>query len=108
MSIQTDSLSLDSKKIAEDCNVFKIYSLIASDRNIYDLKLKYEAGNFGYGHAKQMLFDFICEKYSKERDMFMYLMNNQHIIEEKLQKGSSRARVIARNVLDRVRRNIGY
>ena len=108
MSIQTDSLSLDSKKIAEDCNVFKIYSLIASDRNIYDLKLKYEAGNFGYGHAKQILFDFICEKYSKERDMFMYLMNNQHIIEEKLQKGSSRARVIARSVLDRVRRNIGY
>ena len=35
-------------------------------------------------------------------------MENKHIIEEQLQKGAEKARVIAREVLTRVRTNIGY
>ena len=72
------------------------------------LKQKYEGGNFGYGQAKQHLFDLICEKYSKERKEFNYLMNNQDILERELRKGAEKARIIAKDVLMRIRKNIGY
>ena len=35
-------------------------------------------------------------------------MENKNIIEDELQKGAKKARVIAREVLSRVRKNIGY
>ena len=35
-------------------------------------------------------------------------MENKNIIEEGLQKGAEKARVIAQEVLKRVRKNIGY
>ena len=35
-------------------------------------------------------------------------MENKNIIEDELQKGAEKARVIAQEVLKRVRKNIGY
>ena len=108
MSIETDSLSLEAKKNPQRCNVFNIYKLIASKDQISVLKKKYEAGNFGYGHAKQELFDLILQKYSKEREKYNYLMQNQDVLEKELKKGAQKAKIIACNVLARVRNNIGY
>ena len=54
------------------------------------------------------LFELICDSFSAERDKFNYLMENKNIIEEELQKGEKKAKVIAREVLSRVRKNIGY
>ena len=50
----------------------------------------------------------ICDKYTVEREKFNYLMENKDIIEKELQKGAEKAKVIAREVLQRVRINIGY
>ena len=108
MGIQTDSTPLEEPKDAENCNVFKLYKLLASASQITELKKKYEAGNFGYGHAKTELFELICHKYKAEREKFNYLMENKNIIEQELQKGAEKARVIANKVLVRVRKNIGY
>ncbi len=108
MGIQTDSTPLEEPKDAENCNVFKLYKLLASASQITELKKKYEAGNFGYGHAKTELFELICHKYKAEREKFNYLMENKNIIEKELKKGAEKARRIARKVLARVRQNIGY
>jgi len=108
MGIQTDSTSLEEPKDAENCNVFKLYKLLAAEEQTLELKGKYEAGDFGYGHAKQELFELICDKYKTEREKFNYLMENKNILDEELAKGAEKARVIAREVLQRVRKNIGY
>ncbi|MBT3418064.1 MAG: tryptophan--tRNA ligase [Flavobacteriales bacterium] len=108
LGIQTDSTSLEDSKNPKDCNVFNLYKLIATEDQIAQLKEKYEAGNFGFGHAKQELFELICNKFSKEREKFNYLMENKDIIEKELQKGAEKARKIAKEVLMRVRKNIGY
>lgn len=108
MGIQTDSSPLEEPKDAENCNVFKLYKLLASATQITELKKKYEAGNFGYGHAKTELFELIFHKYKAEREKFNYLMANKNMIELELQKGAQKARVIANEVLGRVRKNIGY
>ena len=108
MDIQTDSTSLEDPKDCTICNVFNLYKLLSSKEQATELKLKYEAGNFGYGHAKQELFELICNKFSDEREKFNHLMGNKDIIEKELQKGAEKARVIASEVLNRVRKNIGY
>jgi tryptophanyl-tRNA synthetase len=108
MGMVTDSTSMEDPKNAESCNVFKLYRLLGSEEQTTDLKAKYEAGNFGYGHAKQALFELILEQFSEQRERFDYLMENKEEIETELQKGAEKARVIAQEVLQRVRAKAGY
>ena len=108
MSIQTDSTPLEDIKDPDSCNVYNIYKLIASKEETLDLKSKYQGGNFGYGHAKEELFNLICRNFDKERERFKYLMENKNLIEEDLRKGATKAKSIAQQVIKRVRENIGY
>lgn len=108
MGIKTDSTPMENKKDAEVCNIYKIYKLLSTEEQATALFEKYAAGNYGYGHAKQELFELICETYSLQREKFNQLMENKAIIDEELEKGAVKARVIAKEVLARVRKNIGY
>jgi len=108
MGIKTDSTSMEDKKDAEVCNIYKIYKLLSTEEQATALFEKYAAGNYGYGHAKQELFELICATYFAEREKFNYLMKNKTIIDKELEKGAVKARVIAKEVLSRVRKNIGY
>ena len=72
------------------------------------MKNKYLAGNYGYGHAKQELFELILSKYKQEREAYEKLINNPILLEKELQKGEIKANKIAREVLNRVREKIGY
>ncbi|MEC7645903.1 MAG: tryptophan--tRNA ligase [Bacteroidota bacterium] len=108
MSIKTDSAPIEASKDTENCNVFKLYKLLASEIQSNDLKAKYNEGNYGYGDAKQLLFQLICDKYKNEREKFNYLMENKDVLDLELSKGAEKARLIARDVISRVRTNIGY
>jgi tryptophanyl-tRNA synthetase len=108
MSIVTDSTPLESPKNPDTDNVFAIYKLIGTPEQTEALKQKYLAGNFGYGHAKQALFDLLVEKYAKERNAFNYYMSNLPELEKKLIQSEEKARVIARNLLDKVRTKLGF
>lgn len=108
MSIETDSTPLEEPKNTETCNVFALYKLLASDKETVAMKANYEGGNYGYGHAKQALYELICEKFNKERDLFNYYMNNLHELDTQLKIGADKAKVIAHQVLKRVREKLGY
>ena len=108
MSIQTDSLVLEESKNPEKCNVFNIYKLLSSSKESDVLAQKYRAGNYGYGHAKQELFELICSKFSIEREKYNLFMQDTSIIENELLEGAKKASLIADRVLLRVRKNIGY
>ena len=108
MGIKTDSTPMEDKKDAEVCNVYKIYKLLSTAEQATALFEKYAAGNYGYGHAKLELFELICDTYSLERERFNYLMENKTLIDKELERGAVKARVIAKEVLSRVRKNIGY
>ena len=108
MGIKTDSAPMEDKKDAEVCNIYKIYKLLSTEEQATALFEKYAAGNYGYGHAKQELFELICENFSAERAQFNHLIENKEIIDLELKKGAVKAKVIAKEVLQRVRKNIGY
>jgi tryptophanyl-tRNA synthetase len=108
LGIITDSTPIEQPKNPDECNVFKIYGLIANDAQRNDLREKYLAGNFGYGHAKQELFELILDKYKIEREQYIYYMQNITELENKLISGAKKARLIAREVIQRVRKKLGY
>ncbi len=108
MSIITDSTPLEQPKNPDTCNVFKLYELIASTEQKEDLRKKYLAGNFGYGHAKQALLELILNKYKAEREKYDYYMNHINELENMLYIGANKAKIVARAVLQKVRAKLGY
>ena len=108
MSIQTDSVSLDDPKDPEKCNIFTLYSLLAPVRSINELRNKYINGGMGYGYVKQLLFELILDKFSEERQKFDYYHQHPEEVNIELSKGAEKARMVAKEVLLRVRKKIGY
>ena len=108
MSIITDSTPMEAPKNPDTDNVFALYKLVASPDQTEDLRKKYLAGNFGYGHAKQELLALLVETYKKEREIFQYLMLHPEEVDKKLEQGEAKARVIASQVLSRVRLKLGF
>ena len=108
MKIQTDSTPLEAPKDPENCNVFALYRLLASDSETAVLRNQYLAGGMGYGHAKQALFECIIARFQAERKKFDYFMQHPQEIEIALAKGAEKARQVANDVLLRVRSKIGY
>ncbi len=107
-SIISDSTPLEDPKNPETDVTFKLYSLIASDAEIEEMRAKYLAGGFGYGHAKQALYELILQKFQKEREVFNYYMENRVALEEKLKLGEAKAKEIAENTMKEVRMVLGF
>lgn len=108
MSIQTDSIPLEEPKKPDTCKVFALYKLLASDEQTQTMRNLYEGGNYGYGQAKQVLYELILEKFSEPRQKFHYYMENLDELEKILQEGALKAQKVATDVLKRVREKIGY
>ena len=108
MGIQTDSIPMEDPKDPDSCNVFTLFKLIASPNEIASMKANYEGGNYGYGHAKQALFELLIEKFSKERETYNYYMENLSEVDKALEIGAKKASFVANEVLARVRKKLGY
>lgn len=108
MSIQTDSTPLEEPKNPDTCNVFALYKLVASNSEIAEMRKKYQAGGYGYGTAKQELYELLVKKYASQREKYIYYMENLPQIDAALEKGAEKAREVADKVLERVREKLGY
>jgi tryptophanyl-tRNA synthetase len=107
-TIISDSTPLEAPKNPDKDNTFALYSLIATPEQTAELRKKYLAGNFGYGHAKQELYELIITKFSKEREAFTFYFSHPDELDKKLKEGEDRARIIANETLKRVRKKLGY
>ena len=108
MAIKTESLALEDSKNPDTCNVFNIYKLLASEQKVREMRNKYVSGGYGFGHAKQELFEEILESFEAQRSKYFSLMENKSEIDQILHEGSLKARNTASNVLKRVRTKLGY
>ena len=108
MSIKTDSTPLEDPKNPETDNVFALYKLLASDAQITEMRANYEGGNYGYGHAKQALYELIIDNFSDVRARYHHFMENKNEIDKALKIGAEKATLVANDVLKRVRKKVGY
>ena len=108
MKVETDSTPLEKPKNPDTCNVFALYALLANEEQIADMRANYVGGNYGYGHAKQALFELIVERYAIERARYFELMEDKSAIDQLLNEGAEKARKVARPVLNKVRVKLGF
>jgi tryptophanyl-tRNA synthetase len=106
--IISDSKLLEDPKDPETDVTFKIFSVVASESEVEELKEKYLAGNFGYGHAKKALFEVIWTRFEKQRVLYNQYMNDLPELDKILKEGESRAFLIAQETISKVRMALGY
>lgn len=107
MSIVTDSRSLEDPKDPETCNIFKLYKLFATPEQQADLAGRYRAGGMGYGTAKKKLAEMFEAHFAPMRAKRAELAANPDYVEEVLQAGAAKARVLAAKTVQKARQAVG-
>ncbi len=107
MNIVTDCKGLEEPKDPENCNVVALYKLFAGEQQLAEMKAKYRAGNYGYGHAKQELFELMWEFFAPMRQKREELENNLDYVWETLRRGGEKARAAAEETMNEVRLAVG-
>jgi len=95
MKIVTDSTPVESPKDPNNCNVFALLKLFASEQELKQWQDRYRKGGMGYGEAKKRLAELIVEYFRPFRQKRTELENNPDYVKQTLAKGARRARAIA-------------
>ncbi|MGB3618738.1 MAG: tryptophan--tRNA ligase [Catalinimonas sp.] len=108
MAIVTDSTPLEAPKNPDGDNVFALYQLLATPEQTAEMRARYLAGNYGYGHAKQALFELLKERFGEVRERYAYYEQRPDEVEAALTRGAERAQALAAPVLARTRAALGF
>ena len=108
MKIVTDTKGLDDVKDPDTCNIFQLYRLLATEEQQASMRENYKTKGYGYGHAKTALLELILTRFEKERERYNYFEANPDEVDAILAKGAERARKVARETLNRVRKSVGF
>lgn len=103
MSVVSDSKTLEEPKDPETDNIFALYKLFATPDELAEMESNYRGGNYGYGHAKQALFEKMDAYFAPYRDTFDAIYQDTDYVEGILEAGAAKVRPIAEEVMDRVR-----
>ncbi len=107
MKIVTDSKEVDESKEPEGNTIFELYKLMATEPEVQELADKFRAGGFGYGEAKQTLFEKFMETFSAAREKRSQLEQNLGEVEDVLREGARRAREYASETMELVHNAVG-
>ena len=107
MSIVTDSKGLEDMKDPDNCNVVALYKLFATPEQVKEMEARYRAGNYGYGHSKQALFELLWEYFEPMRKRREELAGNLDYVWQVLDEGGRKARNEAEKTMEKVRKAVG-
>ncbi len=106
-SIKTDSKGVEEPKDPATCNVFQLYKLFATESERQMMTEKYKNGGFGYGQAKEALFEVMLRELKPLRDRYRDLKNNTDYVLDIIKQGGIKARSIAADTMKDVRKKVG-
>jgi tryptophanyl-tRNA synthetase len=107
MGIKTSSEDLEAPKKPEGSTVFELYKLLASPDEVNVMADKLRAGGYGWGHAKQDLYEALEAEIGPKREKFEQLRSEPEVLDDLLDAGAEKARAIAERTMRRVRSAIG-
>lgn len=108
MAIVTDSLSVAEKKDPNNCNVFALYKLFASSKELQAMEEKYRAGGYGYGDAKKALWQKMEQELTTIWQKRNDLAKQKGFVEEIRKIGAEKAGREAEKTMRKVRRKVGF
>ena len=107
MSIVTDSVAVEAPKDPATSTIFKLYSVVASNDEIAEMRERFVRGGAGYGDFKKQLFEKLWEYFAPMRKHREEILKDKSYIDDVLARGARRANEIATQVMDRVRKAVG-
>src|SRR5690606_29231281 len=102
MKIKTGSEGLDDPKQPEGATVFELYRCVASPAEAERMAERLRAGGYGWGHAKQDLYEALEAELGPKREVFQQLRADEAGLDRMLALGAERAREIASRTMGRV------
>lgn len=106
MRIATSSEPLEAPKEPEGSVVYRLYRQVAPAR-ADEMATKLRAGGYGWGHAKQDLFEALEAELGPKRERYQAIRADEAGLEATLAAGAERARAIAAATMRRVRHAVG-
>ncbi len=107
MSIVTDATPIDEPKNPDTCNLFAIYSLFLDEAEKKQLRERYLKPGLKYSDIKKELLEKIWTYFGPYREKRESLINDRETVSKIMQKGAEKARQVASEYMDRVRKNVG-
>lgn len=107
MGIVTDSTPLEAPKNPDNCHVFSLHGLFATQEEQDALAARYRAGGLGYGTAKTELLGKIEAHFAQARERRRELAANPGQVEAWLARGAEKARAAAEETMRLVRSAVG-
>jgi tryptophanyl-tRNA synthetase len=107
LKVKSDSTPLETPKEPEGALVYDLYKLVATPEQAEELARKLRAGNYGWGHAKQELYEVLEARLAPLRARYVELRSHPAEIDAILEAGAVEARKRAQATMERVRRAVG-
>lgn len=108
MKFVTGSEPLEAPKPSDGTTVFELYKLVATESEVAVMREKLAGGGtYGWGHAKQDLYEAIERELGGRRETYRALRADEARLDALLAEGAEKARAIARRTMERVRSAIG-
>lgn len=106
MGIKTASVDLKDAMPIEDDIILSLYEQFSSSKELEELKANYLSGGFGYGRAKQALLTKLLDFFADARTRRAKLENSKDL-EEIMEMGAKKARLLAQRTMAEVYERIG-
>jgi tryptophanyl-tRNA synthetase len=98
---------MEDPKDPETCNIFAMLKLFASAEELEEWKERYKAGGMGYGHVKKRVVELYDEHFGPFRERRVELEKDIDYVKDVLSSGAARAKAVAAETLESVRRVVG-
>lgn len=104
--IKTNSLEPGEPKDPDTCTLYSIYQAFATESELAAIREEYAKG-IAWGEMKRILFEYINEQIAPARERYIALLEAPEHIEEQLQEGAKKARVVSAPFLQELREAVG-
>jgi len=107
MGIKTDSTPVEDPKDPEASLIVTLYKLVAGTDQVTAMESDFRRGGIGYGDFKKRLFEATWEYFAPMRTKRAELAADLDFVHGVLRSGAEKARGIAQQTMDRVRKATG-
>jgi tryptophanyl-tRNA synthetase len=107
MSIVTDSKPVEAAKEPVMSTIFQLYSLMAPESDVEQMRAKFLQGGTGYGDFKKQLFEKLWSYFEPMRKRREEILGDPAYVDDVLARGAQRANQEADKVMARVRAAVG-
>jgi len=104
--IKTNLLEPGEAKDPDSSTVFQIWQAFASEQQTAEMREAFAAG-IGWGDAKKQLFELVNAELAEAREHYNDLLTRPQDIEEQLQLGAQKARLVSPPLIGQLREAVG-